>query len=75
LSASEVFFRSVLRALAAVASVCPRSRASGHPKVAIRAVARDPVLKSADVRFGSKADIGAGPPDVRFTPKADIKRL
>jgi len=39
--------------------------------VAIRAVAREvPVLKPADVRFGSKADIGAGPPDVRFTPKS-----
>jgi hypothetical protein len=39
--------------------------------VAIRAVAREvPVLKPADVRFGSKADIGAGSPDIRFTPKA-----
>jgi hypothetical protein len=39
--------------------------------VAIRAIAREvPVLKPADVRFGSEADIGAGPPDVRFTPKS-----
>ena len=28
----------------------------------------------ADVRYGSKADIGAGPRHVRFTPKADIDR-
>jgi hypothetical protein len=27
-----------------------------------------------NVRFGSKADIGACPRDVRFTPKADIRR-
>jgi len=39
--------------------------------VAIRAVAREvPVLKPADVRFGSKADIEAPSPDVRFTPKS-----
>jgi hypothetical protein len=26
--------------------------------------------RTADVRFGSKADIGAGATDVRFTPKS-----
>jgi hypothetical protein len=39
--------------------------------VAIRAGAREvPVLKPADVRFGSKADIEALPLDVRFTPES-----
>ena len=27
-------------------------------------------MKCVNVRFGSKADIGAGPRDVRFTPKS-----
>ena len=39
--------------------------------VAIRAGAREvPVLKAADVRFGSKADMAALTLDVRFTPNS-----
>jgi hypothetical protein len=39
--------------------------------VAIRAGAREvPVLKPADVRFGSKADIRSDKSHVRFTPKS-----
>src|ERR1700745_2839671 len=30
--------------------------------------------KRADVRFGSKADIDAGPADVRFTPESGHRR-
>src|SRR5262245_27478818 len=41
--------------------------------VAIRAGAREvPVLKPADVRFGSKADICSAQAHVRFTPNSDI---
>ena len=39
--------------------------------VAIRAGAREvPVLKPADVRFGSKADVTLSNFDVRFTPES-----
>jgi len=39
--------------------------------VAIRAGAREvPVLKPADVRFGSKADMNRSNRDVRFTPES-----
>jgi hypothetical protein len=33
---------------------------------------RSPSRNSADVRFGSLADMAAGSINVRFTPKADI---
>jgi hypothetical protein len=39
--------------------------------VAIRAGAREvPVLKAADVRFGSKADLCSAKRHVRFTPES-----
>ena len=42
--------------------------------VAIRVSAREvPVLKPADVRFGSKADICSAKGHVRFTPNSDRK--
>ena len=46
-----------------------------HCVMALRLFGETAALRDFDpayVRFGSKADIGGGAADVRFTPKADI---
>ena len=40
------------------------------PLLLAKACAVKAIWAAADVRFGSKADIEAPPPDVRFTPNS-----